>query len=299
MPARIVEEFYSNTNEMRIMPDYTLTEILAVDADIVAYRVACVCEDAPLSVLQNAVDEFIHAIARDSGVTKMVMFLSDVTNFRYEVAKTKPYKGNRVNVVRPPLLAPAKEYIREKYRGMSIENYEADDCIASYMTQHKNVAHAGIDKDIRQVLGWHFNFVKRIWEHTNEDDSQLLLYRQICRGDTSDNIPGLPGVGEKTAEKAITDPELAYLDTIRLYRNTFDNLSEAKAKRAFGEEWQKYIGMTPDKLMEYLGEQTKLIRMVTDIEIEYDSYVTVEVPPIFDTYDEEDGWIGDDTKLEL
>lgn len=234
----------------------------AVDADIVIYRCAAVCEGSQLSVLYNTVDEFIFNIARETGIHDMAMFLSPSTNFRYKVATTKPYKGNRDKIVRPSGLKDAKQYVIDRWGGYIKENYEADDCIASFMTQHPNVAHAGIDKDIRQIQGWHYNFVKRIWEFTTAEESILKMYRQICMGDTSDNIPGLPKIGEKKAAKLITDPYTAKEETLKLYKKIMYMMSD-------------------QEVLEYFAEQAALVTMVDTLDIPLETIVTVDPPKIF------------------
>jgi len=282
----------------------------AVDADIVAYRCSAVCEESTVTTLFETLDEFLYNIARATKITKMTLFLSDKTNFRYTLAKTKPYKENRTRckklkgtfcikgfptspecskgntdlvcyeciIDRPKHLPIANSYLKEMYNGLIIDNYEADDAIASYMTQHKGVAHAGIDKDIRQIQGWHYNFVKRIWEYTSEDESKLKLYRQICMGDTSDNIPGLPGIGEKKAEKAITKPDTAKEDAIKLYKKVM-------------------LGKKNDEaLRDYFDEQSSLVTMVDTLVIPYEQYVIINPPPLFENKDDGSGYTGIDIK---
>jgi len=274
--------------------------VLAVDADIVCYRVAAVFEHAKDMVLFEALDEFMHNIVRNSGVNKMVMFISDKTNFRYKVAVTQPYKGNRKSIVRPHKLGEAKEYMMQQHRGYIYENMEADDCIASYMTQHDNVAHAGIDKDIRQIQGWHFNFVKNIWEFTSEEESSLKLFRQICQGDTSDYIPGLVGIGEKKAAYAVTNPYTAYEDAFALYNEVMRPIYTEKYEQAAiaGKPIAKYKGTIKEQLDQevqaYFDEQSTLVTMVDDLEIPYESYVTINPPKVFEADDDEDGFIGFD-----
>jgi len=259
-------------------------EIFAVDADIVAYRCASVCEGATFPALKSVLDEFIWNITRETGIKKMAMFLSGPSNkcYRHRFAKTKEYKGNRKNIVRPFWINEAKQYIVEEYGGYLIEEYEADDLIASYMTQHKHVAHAGIDKDIRQIQGWHYDFVKRIWERTDAEDSILRLYRQICMGDTTDNIPGLPNIGKVKAERAITNPQTASEDAFMLYQNVLEPL-----------------GMSDSDIHAFFTEQSMLITMTDDIPLDLKLFVKIKVPKMFTVI--ANGWTGEDeiSKVEV
>lgn len=256
-------------------------DCLAVDADIVAFRVSAVNEMATLKQLRTGIDEFIFNIARDTCINRMGMFLSDSTNFRYDIAKTIPYKHNRYNkdgepkVPKPRLLTNAKEYIKEKYRGYVEFDHEADDCIASFMTLNENVAHAGIDKDIRQVHGYHYNFVKRIWEYTSKEESALMLWRQVCTGDYGDGIPGLQGIGPGKASKAVTNHEYAKDQAYALYCERMKGHSELEVAK-------------------YFEEQTNLIRMVEGLVISYDHTVIINPPKLFEPDEEEGGWMGFD-----
>lgn len=266
---------------------HTNIKCLAVDGDIVCFRVAAVHEMSTLPELHKAIDEYIFEITRNSEVNDMAMFLSDSTNFRYDIAKTVPYKHNRYDkngnpkVIKPRYLANAKEYLKKQYQAYIEFDHEADDCIASFMTLNEDVAHAGIDKDIRQVVGWHFNFVKNEWTHTNEDESELLLWRQVCTGDYGDGIPGLSGIGPAKAAAAVTSPENARLQAFELYCERLkDTMSEPQ-------------------IYEYFTEQTKLIRMVDSLVISWEHVVTINPPNIVEP-DLEDGdsFMGFDLDLE-
>ena len=261
---------------------YKDIKVLAVDADIICYRVSAMCEDSHVKVLYDAIDDYIKNIAKDSGVEDMIFFISSETNFRYDVAKSKPYKGTRKNIIRPYFLLTAKSYITTKYSGFAKDNYEADDCIASFMTKYDNVAHAGIDKDIKQICGWHYNFVKKEWDFVSEDEATLRLFRQICQGDAGDNIPGLPRIGEVKAREAVQNPYKAMEEAFALYEKVLKTPANA-------------LGKTKDELdteiLEYFNEQSLLITMVDDLDIPY-FYVTIKVPQMFET-GFSDGWVSE------
>jgi hypothetical protein len=237
-----------------------MEDILAVDGDIIAYRTACVCEEDWEGACRSIIDSTLRQIATDSGISKMRIYLSGANNFRYEVAKTKPYKGNRSGMVAPKFLNYCKQYLEEKYNAIRMHGYEADDGIASDMVQ-SGAIHCGIDKDILQIPGRHYNYVKEEWQEVNQDEAILTLYRQVLMGDTSDNIPGLPRVGAKTAEKVILDPNTAASDAINYYKQVC---------------MEKMPEVNP---FEYFCEQLQLIQMRTDVniyEIDFDVHCIVE-----------------------
>ncbi len=256
-------------------------DTFAVDGDIIAYRCSAVCEDETPETAKEAVDEFLYNIVRETGIKHMIIFLSPEKNFRHTLAVTQPYKGNRKDIVHPKYREPNNEYLKSQYGAIITPNYEADDSIASFMTQSKYVAHAGIDKDIKQVHGWHYDFVKRIWEYTSKDESVLKLYRQVCTGDSTDYIPGLPGIGKVKAEKAITDPLTAKDNAIALYHSVM----KAKSKK------------TEEERLRYFHEQYSLVALVDSLEISCDGIVTIVPPDVFPT--DEEGWTGEEPKPKL
>jgi DNA polymerase-1 len=120
---------------------------------------------------------------------------------------------------------------------MMIEGIEADDLIASYATAAVDAGmHVLIvsgDRDVFQLVGDH---VSVIYTRRGITDTVLMdgpaiekkygvgpvQYPQLAalRGDPSDNIPGVPGVGDKTAAKLLSDygdldGVFAHLDDIR------------------------------------------------------------------------------------
>lgn len=232
-------------------------EILAVDADIIAYRTASVCEDHWEGACEEIIQSTLEEIATDTGISTMRLYISGRNNFRYDVAKTKPYKGNRATMVRPQYLQHCKDFMVKQYDALVVNGYEADDAIASDMVQNGAI-HCGQDKDIYQIAGRHYNYVKKEWRDVDEEEAALILYRQVLCGDTSDNIPGLPRVGAKTAEKVIFMAEDAEKDALSYYREVCED-------------------KLPDiDYEEYFAEQLALIKMVTDINL-LDLFTT-EIP---------------------
>ncbi len=146
-----------------------------------------------------------------------VIFDSARKNFRNEIYKN--YKANRSEA--PDDLIPQFDYIRksvEAFNLPSIEmlNYEADDLIATYsdqILQHgAKVTIVSSDKDLMQL----FKKNVRIYDpmknkFISEEDiknkfgvnAEKVIDVQALAGDSSDNVPGVPGIGIKTAAELI------------------------------------------------------------------------------------------------
>ena len=146
-----------------------------------------------------------------------VIFDSARKNFRNEIYSD--YKGNRADA--PDDLIPQFDFIRQSVLAFnlpSIEllNYEADDLIATYVDQilkiGAKVTIVSSDKDLMQL----FKKDVRIYDPmknkfiTNEDvktkfgvTPDKVVDVQSLAGDSSDNVPGVPGIGVKTAAELI------------------------------------------------------------------------------------------------
>lgn len=238
-----------------------MKQVLAVDGDTLAYRTAAVCEDHFLGAAESIIDSTLQTIATETGISDMRIYISGEGNFRNELAKTVGYKANRATMVRPQFLEATKEYLVTKYGAVHVDGYEADDAIATDMTIN-NAIHCGVDKDILQIPGKHYNYVKKEWQTISTEEATIRLFRQILMGDKSDNVPGLKGIGEAKAENAIDNELTAEIDAINFYINHCANkMPEIKEP------------------LDYFVEQRGLIEMVKDISlycIDFDETVYIE-----------------------
>ena len=146
-----------------------------------------------------------------------VIFDSARKNFRNDIYPD--YKANRSDA--PDDLIPQFEYIRKSviaFNLPSVEliNYEADDLIATYTEQvlikGGKVTIVSSDKDFMQL----YKKDVRIYDPmknkfiTPEDinnkfgvEPKKVIDVQALAGDSSDNVPGVPGIGIKTAAELI------------------------------------------------------------------------------------------------
>jgi DNA polymerase-1 len=146
-----------------------------------------------------------------------VIFDSARKTFRNEIYSD--YKANRAEA--PDDLAPQFEYIRKSVLAFNLPsvdllNYEADDLIATYVDQilkaGAKVTIVSSDKDLMQL----YKKDVRIFDpmknkFINEEDvfkkfgvdASKVIDVQALAGDSSDNVPGVPGIGVKTAAELI------------------------------------------------------------------------------------------------
>jgi len=155
-----------------------------------------------------------------------VIFDSARKNFRNDIYSE--YKANRTEA--PEDLAPQFEYIRKSVKAFNLPsvellNYEADDLIATYA---KKIINAGAkatiissDKDLMQLVSKNIRLYdpmkskvlgeKEVIEKFGVKPHQVIDVQSLA-GDSSDNIPGVPGIGIKTASELINKYQT--LDTL-------------------------------------------------------------------------------------
>ena len=146
-----------------------------------------------------------------------VIFDSAKKNFRHDIYSE--YKANRAEA--PDDLAPQFEYIRKSVKAFnlpSIEliNYEADDLIATYAEEiikaGAKVTIISSDKDLMQLVSKKTRLYdpmknkvlgeKEVVEKFGVKPDKVIDVQSLA-GDSSDNVPGVPGIGIKTASELI------------------------------------------------------------------------------------------------
>ena len=148
-----------------------------------------------------------------------VIFDSARKNFRNKIYSD--YKGNRSDA--PEDLIPQFEYIRKSVLAFnlpSIEliNYEADDLIATYaekiIKKGSKATIVSSDKDLMQLYKKNIRIYDPMKnKFINEEDilnkfgvkPEKVIDVQALAGDSSDNVPGVPGIGVKIAAELINE----------------------------------------------------------------------------------------------
>ncbi|MGD9343461.1 MAG: DNA polymerase I, partial [Desulfuromonadales bacterium] len=165
-----------------------------------------------------------------------VVFDSKGPTFRKEIYPA--YKANRAAM--PEDLIPQVPYIKKivaafNLPGLEMPGFEADDIIA---TLAKKFAARGMeitvvtgDKDLMQIVDDHIHLLDTMKDKVygpaevaeRFGGADKVVEVQALSGDSSDNIPGVPGIGEKTAKMLIDE----YGDVETLLAN----LDQLKGKR--------------------------------------------------------------------
>lgn len=171
----------------------------------------------PVNAVYGFTNMFLKLTQRMHCDYSLVLFDAKRQNYRNEIFPA--YKGTRKEI--PEELIPQFAVIREALDALNInyldmEGYEADDLIATYVAESLRkgyeVTVISADKDLMQLIQPHVEFYDPMKDKffTPEDVKEKfgvypehVIDVQALAGDSTDNIPGVPGIGLKTAAELI------------------------------------------------------------------------------------------------
>lgn len=174
-------------------------------------------EGLPVNAVYGFLNMFLSLTANIKCDYCLVLFDAKRQNFRNEFFPE--YKATRPEL--PPELKPQFALIHEVVEALNLhwlqmEGYEADDLIATYtdlaLRENKEVTIVSADKDLMQLIrpGVKFYDGMKNKFFTPEDVKEKFgVYPervtdvQALAGDSTDNIPGIPGIGLKTAAELV------------------------------------------------------------------------------------------------
>ncbi|MGJ9382412.1 DNA polymerase I [Salipaludibacillus sp. CF4.18] len=258
-----------------------MKKLILIDGNSIAYRAffALPLLNNNKGVYTNAIYGFttmLLKILEDEQPTHMlVAFDAGKTTFRHSTFKE--YKGTRQKT--PPELSEQLPVMRDLLKAFNIQhfevvNYEADDIIGTLSTQTAKDPDWDVkiytgDKDLLQLVTdkVHVSLTKK--GITNVDTYDLSLVdekygitpNQIIdmkglMGDSSDNIPGVPGVGEKTALKL-----LKQYKTVEGVYESLDEISGKKLKE----------NLTENKEQAFMSKELATIMIDAPVDVKLDA----------------------------
>ncbi|WP_404453499.1 DNA polymerase I [Virgibacillus necropolis] len=270
-------------------------KLVLIDGNSIIYRAffALPLLNNDKGVYTNAVYGFTTMLLRileDEKPTHMlVAFDAGKTTFRHKTYKE--YKGGRQKT--PQELSEQFSLLKELLDAFEIphyqlEQYEADDIIGTLATNGKDekwdVTVISGDKDLLQLVSDHVtvNLTKKgisdvetytpaFLKEKMEINSEQVIELKALMGDNSDNIPGVPGVGQKTAVKLLKQ----YTTLNGVYEH-LDEVSGKKLKE----------NLTNHKDDAYMSRDLVTIKVDSPIEIglkdlTYNGYQSNKVSTIF------------------
>lgn len=245
-------------------------KLFLLDAMALIYRAHFALNKVPRNNTGNAGGGFINSKGMNTGAAYgftntlldifnkenpayiAVVFDAEGPTFRHE--GYEDYKANRQE--QPEEITSNLPYIKQLLEGfhipiLEIPGYEADDIIGTlakkWAGHELDVYMMTSDKDYCQLVDDHIYIYKpafmgrppEVWDHQKVKEKfgveEMDQVRDILGlwGDSVDNIPGIPGIGEKTAKKLITE--------FHSIENLLNNTDQLKGKQkenveAYGEQ---------------------------------------------------------------
>ena len=189
--------------------------IALIDFDLVAFRSAASAENEEVGIAIHRMEELLDNILQKVQANSYRAFLTGSKNFRKEIYPE--YKANRTSP-KPKWLQECREYaIANLGVEVATENLEADDMLGIFQTSDTIIC--SLDKDLLQIKGKHFQWSiqggpeDKRWVKEDKFITQTslegsrLFYEQCLKGDTSDNVKGVKGLGEAKAKKLLAGCE--------------------------------------------------------------------------------------------
>ena len=238
----------------------------------------------------KGVTNMLMTLKKDSeGSPIIVVFDAKGKTFRNDIYKD--YKANR-----PPMpddlreqLQPLKEIVRAiGFPLIEIDGVEADDVIATLVKIAKEkkfkTVISSLDKDLMQLVEDPISTMMNTMTHQifNEDKvlekfgvkpSQIRDMLALT-GDTSDNIPGVPKVGQKTAAKWLN--EYGNIDEIKLNADHIKGVVGENLRSSLGDLDRNVelvslkndvdLGIDFESMLELNTDQEKLDKLFSELE---------------------------------
>jgi len=255
--------------------------IMLIDGNSLMYRafyaMSPVLNDK--GIYTNAVYGFINMLlkATEDYTPSHIAVAFDMHGKTFRNDLYDDYKANRSET--PQELRPQFDLIKDVLASMEIQiielpKYEADDILGTMSKMAKKEGYKTLivtgDRDILQLINEDVNVymtVKgisqvQIFDTAKVNEKYTLLPGQIIdmkglMGDSSDNIPGVKGVGEKTAIKLLSE--------YQSLEGVYDNIDKIKGK--LKEKLEN------DKDMAFVSKELATIKMDLELDIDLDNCI--------------------------
>ena len=167
-------------------------------------------------------DATMRTILTNSNADSYIAFIKGRGNYRYAI--NPEYKANRPKQS-PKWWDYVKRYLVNSWGAVEVNNIEVDDAVNIARLQVPNSFIVAIDNDLLALEGTHYN-----WRHNNlegqwvamtKEDAYYKFWFDMIKGQSGDNIKGIPGYGPVAAEKILSDSKCPPARILKTYINVF------------------------------------------------------------------------------
>ena len=200
-----------------------------IDGDIIVYRVGFTTEDLDVPLTCIRVIEMVEDILRDVNATEYKIFLTEENDPNAFRKKIYPeYKAQR-KAAKPKWYKEIRDFLQVQYKAEICYEIEADDALGIEQTRAQQAGVesivCSIDKDLKQIRGNHYNFVKKEFSVVTVEEALKYFYTQLLTGDSSDNIKGVYKCGPVKAAQILGSMDYVK-DMFDIVRETYNNDEE-------------------------------------------------------------------------
>jgi len=188
-----------------------------IDADSIVYIVAWhhkeLADEFSEQLVRNSCDQIVQNILSACNATRYLGSFSSSPNFRHEHYKFAPYKGTRKEkaewVIRWE--GVIKRHLCTKWKFFIPIGIEADDVLSGawhLINGESECVVCSPDKDLIQIPGYYYDYHKAEGMRLiSEQEASGHLCKQMLTGDVTDNIKGIPGIGDVKADSMLSGKE--------------------------------------------------------------------------------------------
>jgi DNA polymerase-1 len=197
--------------------------VALIDADIIIYELASVCETAiPWPYGDNGevlwtrhlqldqawagvLDRMETLAAKCQAHDYIACITTSSENWRFDVYP--PYKSNRSKGIKPMGVGIMRDRMNQEEWCRLVPPLEGDDVLGILQTKPNagDTIIISTDKDMQTIPGQHYNPGKDKFFTVTQGMANSYHLRQAMSGDTTDGYPGCPGIGEKKALNLVPD----------------------------------------------------------------------------------------------
>ena len=238
--------------------------IAIIDGDSIPFMLGWVHkEHQNIDEMEKSVDTFLENLFLLTGADMYYGALAgNEQSFRHDVYKAKSYKANRADlqdhmIFWRPIVAG---YLHGKWKFDCQSGLEADDLVNTAALSVKSQRHeftvCGVDKDLKQIPGMHFDYRKNEFCTVDEHQATYNFFRMMLEGDTVDNIMGIPGMGEKKAQE-----KLKPLLESQAERITYEELVKSLYLKHFGPYYGEIIYKETEQTISLVWDHERKIEI--------------------------------------
>jgi 5'-3' exonuclease len=208
--------------------------VALIDADIPVYAINCVYY-TDFDVCYNAYKKKLREIEEAVFVDHSLIAIAGSFNYRDEIYPE--YKGKRSkNPERTNFVYRIREQAIADGIAIPADGRETDDLIRIWAEEAMGTGEEYIicsgDKDLFCIPGRHYLIRSEKIVNVSAKEAEKHYWEQILQGDSTDNIPGLPGIGPTKARAMLANCES---------HEDYEKVVMDQYKKYYGDEWHDWL----------------------------------------------------------